>query len=77
MFNMKALSLSVQKLMPSLSFIKSRLIDGGQGHGINNFGTSRKVFPHSIFMHDMKAQSLSIQKFLLRLSFSKVCQKSR
>ena len=67
---MKAFSLSVQKLMPRLSFFSQKLLKvEGQGHGIQNFGKDRKVLPQVICRYDMKALSLWIQKLCLRLNF--------
>ena len=71
MRNMEAQSLSVQKLLPRLSFFKSRSKVRGQGHGMKNFGADRKVLPHGMHMRNMEAQSLSVQKLLPRLSFFK------
>ena len=56
MRHMKALSLLVQKLMPRSSIFKFKEGEvGGQGDGIKNFGTDKKIFPQGMSMCNTKA----------------------
>ena len=51
---MKALSLSVQKLLPRSSFFQKLVKSQGQGHEVKNFGIDRKVLPQQIHVWNMK-----------------------
>ena len=50
MLNLKALSLSVKKLMPMLSFVQKKVKSQGQCQKVKIFGTKRKVLPQKIHM---------------------------
>ena len=68
MCNMKALSLSVLKLMSRFSFFKSRSKLKVKVKD-QNFGTNRKVLPSGISIRNMEALSQLVQKLTATLSF--------
>ena len=68
---MKALSLSVQKFLPRLSFFKSRSKLEVKVKGSKILVLTEKVSPQGIQVYNMKALSLTVQKLLPRLSFFK------
>ena len=71
MLNLKALSLSVQELMPRLSFFQKKVKRQGQGQKVKLFCTERKVLPQEILKCNMKAPCLLVKKLCLRLSYFK------
>ena len=66
MRNMKATSLSVQKLVPRLSFFK---VGQKVEVKVTIFGIDRKVLPQGMHTCNMKALSLLIKKVMSMVSF--------
>ena len=64
-----SLSLSVQKLIPKLSFFQKWVKSQEQGHKVKIFGSKRKVLQQKIHICYMKVQSLFVKMLCLRLSF--------
>ena len=65
---MKALSLLVQKLLPRLSFFKSRSKVKVKVTKSKNFGIDRKVLSQGIHLCNIKALSPFVKKLWSRLS---------
>ena len=57
--------------MPRLKVKKKKVKNQGQGHKVQNVGTSSKVLPEEIYMSNMKALLLMDQKLWPRLKFLK------
>jgi hypothetical protein len=68
MWNMKALSVMVQKLWPRLKFSKCRSKVTVKG---SKYDTDEKVLSQGIHMWNIKAKPLMVQKLWPRLKFSK------
>ena len=77
MLNIKALALTVQKVMSKVKVFKKWVKLQGHGHMVKNNGTHWKVLSQEILMWNIKALPLTIQKLLARLKFSKMGQSQR
>ena len=61
-WNIKALDLTVQKLLAKLKFSKKWVKLQGKVHRVKNNGIHGKVISQGIFMWNIKALSLIVQK---------------
>ena len=77
MWNIKALELTVQKLLVRFKFSKNGSNSKIQGHRVKINGTHGKVSSQGILMWNIKALALTVQKLLARLKFQRGGQNDR
>ena len=71
MLNIKALALTVQKVISKVKVFKKWVKLQGQGHRVKNNGIHGKVLSQGILMWNIKALALTVQKLLARLKFKR------
>ena len=77
MWTIKALALTVQKLLARLKFFLKMVKLQGQGHRVKNNGTHGKVLSQGILMWNIKPLAFTVQKLLARLKFQREWQNDR
>ena len=77
MWNIKALALTVQKVLARLKFSRKWIKLQGQGHNDKTNGTHGKVLSQGILMWNIKALALAVQKLWAMLKFQREGQNER
>ena len=70
MWNMKALALTVQKLLARLKFSKNGSNSKGQGHRVENNSTNGKVLSQEILLWNIKALSSQFKSYFQNMSIA-------